>query len=397
VKKKSLALLTVAATLSVASTSYAALAGANTVNSAAIIDGQVMTADLANAAVTAAKIATGTITATQLAAGAVTDAKITGPIATSKLSVGTAAGTVAAGNHNHDGLYQKKYGNVIVVAKSGGDFTDPLTAINSITDASATNPYLIKIMPGVYDIGFNKLMAYHFIDIEGSGEAVTKIIGSYSLVVQESGTSELRSLTVESVSTIGGAYALQTTYGSAARISHVTAICNNYCTAIENDYATANYTDVTAVARGTNAAHNGSNIGIQNISGSPSFTNIKVDVSSDQPCYGIVNNGSAATYQNVAVVTNGGASSYYDFGLINGGGGTSSFDNVTVTSLGGSGLLNGDGTTRISNSKISAPVGVDNAAGNTFIANTMITGGVSGTGSKCLSVYDSSLNPVACQ
>jgi len=41
------------------------------------------------------------------------------------------------------------YTNVIVVAPSGGDFTDPITALSAITDASATNPYLVKIMPGV--------------------------------------------------------------------------------------------------------------------------------------------------------------------------------------------------------------------------------------------------------
>lgn len=101
-KKKCVALLTVAATLSVTSTSFAALAGANTVNSAAIIDGQVATADLANGAVTAAKIATGTITGsllatgtitgTQLAAGAVTAAKIaTGTITGAQLAAGAVA------------------------------------------------------------------------------------------------------------------------------------------------------------------------------------------------------------------------------------------------------------------------------------------------------------------
>jgi hypothetical protein len=38
------------------------------------------------------------------------------------------------------------YGNVLVVAKSGGEFADPITAISSITDASATNRYLLKII-----------------------------------------------------------------------------------------------------------------------------------------------------------------------------------------------------------------------------------------------------------
>jgi hypothetical protein len=39
--------------------------------------------------------------------GAVTDAKISGQISTSKLNVGTTPGSVAAGDHNHDGVYKK--------------------------------------------------------------------------------------------------------------------------------------------------------------------------------------------------------------------------------------------------------------------------------------------------
>src|SRR3990170_4813783 len=71
--------------------------------------------------------------------GAVTDAKISGVISATKLPVGTALGTVAAGDHDHDSIYQRKYANVVVVAKNGGDFADPIAAVASITDASEAN------------------------------------------------------------------------------------------------------------------------------------------------------------------------------------------------------------------------------------------------------------------
>src|SRR5438270_13821129 len=42
------------------------------------------------------------------------------------------------------------YRNVVVVATSGGDFDSVQKALNSITDNSATNPYLVWVAPGIY-------------------------------------------------------------------------------------------------------------------------------------------------------------------------------------------------------------------------------------------------------
>lgn len=168
---KKLAALLAVALMAAPTLSHAAMAGSNTVNSAAIVDGAVATADLAGKAVTAAKIADATITATQLAAGAVTDAKISGTISSTKLPIGTTGSSVAAGNHTHDTAYAKKAANVVVVAKSGGDYTSPVTALAAITSASATNPYLVKVMPGVYDLGTTSLRLKDFVSIEGSGDS----------------------------------------------------------------------------------------------------------------------------------------------------------------------------------------------------------------------------------
>jgi hypothetical protein len=89
---------------------------------------------------------------------------------------------IAAGTITQDKLAftpgGSHYANVVIVAKSGGDFTDPIAAVNSITDASAAKPYLVKIMPGVYDLGTASLQMKEYVDVEGSGAENTVIMSS---------------------------------------------------------------------------------------------------------------------------------------------------------------------------------------------------------------------------
>ena len=74
------------------------------------------------------------------------------------------------------------YGNVAVVAPSGGDYDNPATAMGAYGSwcgtPSATTPCLLKIMPGVYDIGAFTVVMQPYIDIEGSGQNVTVITGT---------------------------------------------------------------------------------------------------------------------------------------------------------------------------------------------------------------------------
>ena len=121
------------------------------------------------------------------------------------------AATVARSDHDHDAVYQKKYGKVATVAKSGGDHATPAAALASVATwcgtPSATNPCLVQIMPGIYDQGATFLAMLDFVDIEGSGETnsiITGSIDSTTAGVVNGANAALGSLTVKNT---GGANA----------------------------------------------------------------------------------------------------------------------------------------------------------------------------------------------
>jgi hypothetical protein len=78
--------------------------------------------------------------------------------------------------------------------------TELLDAMADITNASATNPWLIKLDAGVYDLGTSSLTMKPYVDIEGSGEDVTKITAASCSfgTVNASNNAEVRFLTVNS-------------------------------------------------------------------------------------------------------------------------------------------------------------------------------------------------------
>ena len=57
-----------------------------------------------------------------------------------------------------------------------------LAAVAGIPDASAANPYLVKVEPGLYDLNGASLAMKEYVDIEGSGEQVTVIVSAASSV-----------------------------------------------------------------------------------------------------------------------------------------------------------------------------------------------------------------------
>jgi hypothetical protein len=93
------------------------------------------------------------------------------------------------------------YAGVVVVAKSGGDFTQIQPAVDSILDASEENPYLVWVAPGLFE---ESVTLKPYVHLQGAGRETTIISSTVSsdvdpptqaTVVLADGTS-LRDLTV---------------------------------------------------------------------------------------------------------------------------------------------------------------------------------------------------------
>jgi len=72
-----------------------------------------------------------------------------------------------------------------------------LTAVNSIQDASATNPYLLQLDAGIFDVGTSRIAMPDFVSITGAGREVTQIRSiSSSAALDMGNNSTARQLTV---------------------------------------------------------------------------------------------------------------------------------------------------------------------------------------------------------
>lgn len=122
---------------------------------------------------------------------------------------------------------------VVVVALAGGNYTSPVDAMNDRLNwcgtASAANPCLIKIMPGVYNLG-GALTLRSYIDVQGSGPGITVLTrtstGISSGVVRAvsecaSQRCELRDLSIEDGGSGNSIIGLYVTSGSAPRVTNV--------------------------------------------------------------------------------------------------------------------------------------------------------------------------------
>jgi len=95
-------------------------------------------------------------------------------------------------------------------------------ALAGIPSPSSTDRWLLKIEPGIFDIGTTPLQMRSWVDMEGSGIGVTTIRGNVFLVQNSNYTAtlhgadnaELRLLTVEALGDPAGAIAMANYYAS---------------------------------------------------------------------------------------------------------------------------------------------------------------------------------------
>ena len=107
-----------------------------------------------------------------------------------------------------------------------------LDALDDIDDAGAEKPYLLKLEPGIYDLGNEGLYMQSFVDIEGSGQNTTTITSTHSGTSADSSSAtvigassaEIRFLTIENRG--GGSYsiAMCNSFALSPAITNVTAI-----------------------------------------------------------------------------------------------------------------------------------------------------------------------------
>ena len=272
----------------------------------------------------------------------------------------------------HASAFQQNYQGVRVVAKSGSVYTTVTAALDSITDASDTNRYLVKVMPGVYS---EQVTMKPYVDIEGAGELATKLtyIGSASSgsgTVAGANNAELRFLSIENT---GGA---------------------TWAVAIYNGSASPRLTQVTANAAGGSAT----NRGVVNNGGSPVMKNVTVSASGGSAgCYGVENSFSSPVMTNVTVSASG--STAYNTGVYNNAS-SATIQNSVISAGGASGTNRGISnsassgayTVLVTNSQVSGAANsilVGSGAFTVRVGASQLSGGaVSGGTTTCAGVYD---------
>jgi hypothetical protein len=222
-----------------------------------------------------------------------------------------------------------------------------------IVGASASNPFVLKLEPGVYDLRNRTLAMKPFVDIEGSGEGVTVV----RAFVEATGTiagaasAELRALTVENTAATS-AIALRND-ASGFRAAHVTCTAStagNATAIAQNSTGSVVLRSVTAQAAGDSATGVSSRGGLMtdvvaratagdlayavfNASSNGELVNVTAEAESGRFAGGIRNEAGAPTLRDVRASARGDSIAE---GMVNGGGSGARVFGAVIRAVGGS-------------------------------------------------------------
>ncbi len=228
-----------------------------------------------------------------------------------------AASTAARSDHHHDDVYEQRLGRTVIVSPVGTSTengTALVFALANLTGASScSEPYLVKIEPGIYDLGTQLLIMLECVDIEGSGENVTLIRGEGRAfpntgTVVGASNAELRLATIENVGGNDAAVALYVGGATSMKLTHLTVrasgATNNY--AIVTKDSAVDLSLVTAEASGGSDARAIYVTSSDPFQPAPTLTNVRATASAASPFVAAVyNEGSSTVMTNVNAAANG--------------------------------------------------------------------------------------------
>jgi hypothetical protein len=185
-----------------------------------------------------------------------------------------------------------------ITVGDGGDYSTITDALNSITDNSASNQYVIKIGPGTY---VEQVNMKEYVDIYGSGKNATIIVSSGSSADPISGDTS-------SATVIGANYA------SIRNLSIQSNSSADYAIGICNYYVSPTIEDINIYASSSDP--NSHAIGIYQYSGSTAISSVEISSVSSGTIHGIYfNNVTEKTIVKQLLIRISGGN--YSSGILN--------------------------------------------------------------------------------
>jgi hypothetical protein len=271
----------------------------------------------------------------------------------------------------------------IVVAKSGGDYPSIQSAIDSIGDAAAENPYLVWVAPGIYSETV-KLKPY--VHLQGAGQGASIITSmatntspptvQATLVVTYS--TSVRDITLENTGVEGYCAALyappgtsQTQLSDATLHTHGFGVVN-YALYISGSGTEVSLLDLTATGEGASVL----NIGLWLDNGADVIvTGGSYTGSGGNSAAGIRNNTGNAILKTTNTIALGEYGSQQNYGLFNGTDVSSTLQGGTFVARGGTyaqgiynmGTLETSNTVALGEDGTSNNYGLDNYGGKAIL------------------------------